>query len=209
MALFFTQFMNGIGNGAIYASLALALVLIYKTTGILNFAQGEMALVLDVHRVEVHRRGTCRCGSRSSCRWCSRSSVVRSIERVVIRPVERSSPLVIVIVTIGLFLALNSLDAAHLRQRARRCCRARTRSTPGTSAASDHQSNTLVLVGVLARRVRVCCICCCSGRSSGSRSAAVASQPRVEPAARRAGRHDADGRLGPGRRGRCAGRCRS
>ena len=36
--------MNGIGNGAVYASLALALVLIFRTTGILNFAQGEMAL---------------------------------------------------------------------------------------------------------------------------------------------------------------------
>jgi len=44
MSLFLTQLMNGIGNGAIYASLALALVLIYRTTGILNFAQGEMAL---------------------------------------------------------------------------------------------------------------------------------------------------------------------
>jgi len=31
------------------------------------------------------------------------------IERVIIRPVERSSPLVIVIVTIGMFLAINSL----------------------------------------------------------------------------------------------------
>ena len=35
---------NGIQNGAVYASLALALVLIFRTTGILNFAQGEMAL---------------------------------------------------------------------------------------------------------------------------------------------------------------------
>ena len=44
MSLFLTQVMNGIGNGAVYASLALALVLIFRTTGILNFAQGEMAL---------------------------------------------------------------------------------------------------------------------------------------------------------------------
>ena len=44
MSLFLTQIMNGIGNGAVYASLALALVLIFRTTGILNFAQGEMAL---------------------------------------------------------------------------------------------------------------------------------------------------------------------
>ena len=44
MELFFSQLMNGIGDGVIYASLALALVLIFRTTGILNFAQGEMAL---------------------------------------------------------------------------------------------------------------------------------------------------------------------
>ena len=44
MSLFLTQFMNGVGNGAVLASLALALVLIFRTTGILNFAQGEMAL---------------------------------------------------------------------------------------------------------------------------------------------------------------------
>ena len=44
MTLFLSQLMNGIGQGVVYASLALALVLIYRTTGILNFAQGEMAL---------------------------------------------------------------------------------------------------------------------------------------------------------------------
>jgi branched-chain amino acid transport system permease protein len=44
MSLFFTQVLIGVENGAVYASLALALVLIFKTTGILNFAQGEMAL---------------------------------------------------------------------------------------------------------------------------------------------------------------------
>ena len=38
MSLFLTQLMNGIGNGAVYASLALALVLIFRTTSILNFA---------------------------------------------------------------------------------------------------------------------------------------------------------------------------
>src|SRR5947209_6848286 len=44
MSLFLTQLMNGIGSGAVYASIALALVLVFRTTGILNFAQGEMAL---------------------------------------------------------------------------------------------------------------------------------------------------------------------
>ena len=65
MALFFTQLMNGIGNGAVYASLALALVLIFRTTGILNFAQGEMALYSTYIVLVLHRPRASRCGSRS------------------------------------------------------------------------------------------------------------------------------------------------
>ena len=42
-AEFFQQIDSGLATGAIYASLALALVLIYRTTHVVNFAQGEMA----------------------------------------------------------------------------------------------------------------------------------------------------------------------
>src|SRR6266571_1943956 len=35
---------DGIANGSVYAALALALVLIYRSTGVVNFAQGEMAM---------------------------------------------------------------------------------------------------------------------------------------------------------------------
>ncbi|MFC7642679.1 hypothetical protein ACFQX6_18335 [Streptosporangium lutulentum] len=44
MAGFLQQIIEGLGAGAIYASLALALVLIYQFTGIVNFAQGELAM---------------------------------------------------------------------------------------------------------------------------------------------------------------------
>src|SRR5690348_10410376 len=100
--------MIGIGNGAVYASLALALVLIFQTTGILNFAQGEMALYSTYLVWYFTQHGIAV--------WLA---IVISmalsfvggalIERIVIRPVERSSPLVLVIVTIGLFLAINSI----------------------------------------------------------------------------------------------------
>ena len=40
MGLFFDQLANGVAAGVIYASVALALVIIYRTTGLLNFAQG-------------------------------------------------------------------------------------------------------------------------------------------------------------------------
>jgi len=37
--------LNGLSMGAIYALLALGFVMIFKSTGILNFAQGELAMV--------------------------------------------------------------------------------------------------------------------------------------------------------------------
>ena len=38
------QLASGLANGAIYACVALALVMIYVSTDHLNFAQGEMAM---------------------------------------------------------------------------------------------------------------------------------------------------------------------
>ncbi|MFM8238218.1 MAG: branched-chain amino acid ABC transporter permease [Actinomycetota bacterium] len=108
MDLFLSQLMNGIGRGVIYASLALALVLIFRTTGILNFAQGEMALFSTYVFWQFTEWG-----------WPVWIAILvtlvlsflggAAIERVVIRPVEQASPLVVVIVTIGLFLAFNAL----------------------------------------------------------------------------------------------------
>src|SRR3954449_1602128 len=40
---FLQQVVSGLASGGIYGSLALALVLIYRSTGVVNFAQGEMA----------------------------------------------------------------------------------------------------------------------------------------------------------------------
>ncbi len=108
MSLFLTQLMNGIGNGAVYASLALALVLIYRTTGILNFAQGEMALYSTYLFWFFTDRGLPVIVAILLTMVLSFIGGA-AIERVVIRPVENSSPLVLVIVTIGMFLALNSI----------------------------------------------------------------------------------------------------
>ncbi|HEX9561055.1 MAG TPA: branched-chain amino acid ABC transporter permease, partial [Candidatus Dormibacteraeota bacterium] len=38
------QIISGIASGGVFASLALALVLIYNAMGLVNFAQGEMAM---------------------------------------------------------------------------------------------------------------------------------------------------------------------
>jgi len=147
MSLFLTQLMNGIGSGAVYASLALALVLVFRTTGILNFAQGEMALY-STYLVWFFTQ-------RSVPVWIAilLSMAISfvggaAIERLLIRPVEQASPLVLVIVTIGMFLAINSIAQVQFGNDIKILPRAYPNKTwlPGNVEIS---SDTLVLVGVL------------------------------------------------------------
>jgi branched-chain amino acid transport system permease protein len=147
MSLFLTQLMNGIGSGAVYASIALALVLVFRTTGILNFAQGEMALY-STYLVWFFTQ-------RSVPVWIAilLSMVISfvggaAIERILIRPVEQASPLVLVIVTIGMFLAINSIAQVQFGNDIKLLPRAYPNKTwlPGNVQIS---SDTLVLVGVL------------------------------------------------------------
>jgi branched-chain amino acid transport system permease protein len=147
MSLFLTQLMNGIGTGAVYASVALALVLVFRTTGILNFAQGEMALY-STYLVWFFTQ-------RSVPVWIAilLSMVISfiggaAIERFLIRPVEQASPLVLVIVTIGMFLAINSIAQVQFGNEIKLLPRAYPNKTwlPGNVQIS---SDTLVLVGVL------------------------------------------------------------
>ena len=109
MADFFQQVVAGLGSGAIYASLALALVLIHRATGVINFAQGEMAMFTTY----VAWTLTANHG------WSYWPAFVATlvfafvlgvgIQRVVINPVAGASILTTVIVTIGLLLTFNGL----------------------------------------------------------------------------------------------------
>lgn len=109
MQLFWDQVLNGIAAGVVYASVALALVLIYRTTGLLNLAQGEMALFSTFVTYWLTTQGV-------SVQLALIGSVLIGlvggaiIERVLIRPVEGAkNPLNVVIVTLGMFLGINAL----------------------------------------------------------------------------------------------------
>jgi branched-chain amino acid transport system permease protein len=109
MRLFVEQVLNGVGNGVVYGSVALALVLIFRTTGVLNFAQGEMALFSTYISWKLTTTGM---PVVVAILLSMAIAFVAGglIERLLIRPVEESrSPLNVVIVTLGLFLGLNSL----------------------------------------------------------------------------------------------------
>ena len=102
------QIVSGLATGSIFASLALALVLIYRAMGIINFAQGEMAMFSTFIAWQLAQMGMPL--------WLAfAATVVISfgggvlLQRIVIRPVERADQLTVVIVTLGLFIAFNGL----------------------------------------------------------------------------------------------------
>ena len=109
MSEFFQQVVAGLGLGAIYAALALALVLIHRATGVINFAQGEMAMFTTyIAWTLIENHG-----------WSYWPAFVATlafafvlgvgVQRVVIAPVSNASVLTIVIMTIGLVLTFNGL----------------------------------------------------------------------------------------------------
>jgi branched-chain amino acid transport system permease protein len=119
---FLEHLFNGIGSGAIYASLALALSLIYRTTGLLNFAQGEIALFTTYLTWQLTDSGL-SIGLAVVVAAVAAFLLGAVLEAVVIRPFEQSPALVVVIVTIGLFLAFNSLALVMFGNEAKKMSR--------------------------------------------------------------------------------------
>lgn len=111
MTEFFQQVVSGLALGAIYAALALALVLIHRATGVINFGQGEMAMFTTYVAWTLN-------ANHGWNLWLAAGATLVlafvggvAIQRLVIRPVERAPVLTIVIVTIGLLLIFNGAAA--------------------------------------------------------------------------------------------------
>ncbi|SEG40653.1 amino acid/amide ABC transporter membrane protein 1, HAAT family [Thermomonospora echinospora] len=107
MAGFAQQVVEGMGAGAIYAGLALALVLIHRFTGIVNFAQGELAMFSTYVAWQFMDAGLPFWAALAITLTVSFTGGML-IERVVIRPVEGAPELTMVIVTVGLFIFVNA-----------------------------------------------------------------------------------------------------
>ena len=107
MERFVQLVIDGIAIGSIYGALALALVLIFRSTGIVNFAQGEMAMFSTFVAWALVEAGLpLGAGAAGALALSFLGGMV--IERVIIRPVEGADPLTILIVTLGLFILINS-----------------------------------------------------------------------------------------------------
>jgi branched-chain amino acid transport system permease protein len=107
MDIFVQQVVSGLATGGIYASLALALVMIYQATDVVNFAQGEMAM-FSTYLAWTFLQAGMPYWVAFCCTVALAFVAGLVIERVVIRPVEDAPILSIVIVTLGLLVILNS-----------------------------------------------------------------------------------------------------
>jgi branched-chain amino acid transport system permease protein len=103
--------LDGIANGMIYATLALALVLIYRATRIINFAQGAAGMLTTFIAFSLLSRGV-------GYWWAFVLALVigfaigAATQRILIRPLHGKSELNPVIVTIGLFVVFEGLAGA-------------------------------------------------------------------------------------------------
>jgi branched-chain amino acid transport system permease protein len=108
MEAFLHQVFSGLATGGIYASLALALVMIYQSTNHINFAQGEMAMFSTYLAWSMINAGL-------PYWWAFLLTVAISfivglaIERIIIRPVENAPVLSVITVFVALLVIFNSV----------------------------------------------------------------------------------------------------
>jgi branched-chain amino acid transport system permease protein len=109
MANFLQQVVSGLASGGIYGLLALAIVLINRATGVLNFAQGEMATLSAFVCMSLIQHGWAFWPAFGATLALSFAGGI-VLHETVIRPLEGGPVIGIVILTIGLLIAINGLD---------------------------------------------------------------------------------------------------
>lgn len=108
MTYFLQQVVDGISTGVIYALLGLAMVLIYRATGIINFAQGELATIAAFFAWQLNLWGLPL--------WLAIVAAMvvafgmgAGIERVVMRRIADKDHFTLIMITLGLFVITNAV----------------------------------------------------------------------------------------------------
>ncbi len=107
--ILFQQIISGLATGCLYAMAALGLVLIYKTTDVVNFAQGEMAMFSTFVAFTLLKSGGLPFWPAFAGALAVAAVLGVIIERIFIRPLHKASLLSVLIMTIGLFMVINGI----------------------------------------------------------------------------------------------------
>ena len=194
MAEFIQQVVAGLGDGAIYASLALALVLIYRATHVINFAQGEMGMVSTyIAWAMITNHG-----------WSYWPAFVFTlgisflggfaIHETVIRPLHRAGELTVVMATIALLVILNGLVSWIWQPDEKILVTPLAGGTWSVGSVAIPQQSVYDLIVVLVCVARA--VAALQVHEARARAARVGRRSLGEQAARRARAVDALDRLG-------------
>ncbi len=108
MTNFLQQVVSGLASGGIFGLLALAIVLIHRATGVINFAQGEMATLSAFVCWTLIDHGWSFWPAFGATLLLSFAGGML-VQAALIRPIQNGPPIGIVILTIGLLIAINGL----------------------------------------------------------------------------------------------------
>ncbi|MCU1570134.1 MAG: Branched-chain amino acid ABC-type transport system, permease component [Naasia sp.] len=111
MQYFIQVVVDGVATGAIYGALALAIVLVNRATGLINFAQGAMAVMATFVAFALTRAGVPLIAAALAA-FAFAFVLGALLERVVVRRFEGGDPDIAVVATIGLLVLLTGISAA-------------------------------------------------------------------------------------------------
>src|SRR5690348_14622589 len=107
MGPFLQQVVAGLAEGGVYAAIALALVMIYRSTHRVNFAQGEFAMLSTYLAAMLIDAGLPY--------WLAFAATMAlsflggmAVERIVVRPFRDASAIGVVMVFVGLMMIANA-----------------------------------------------------------------------------------------------------
>lgn len=107
-AEFLQYVVAGLKSGSIYALVALGFTVVYGSTGIINFAQGEFFMLGGMLAAFFYRAGL-PLPLAALASVLTTVSIGLTFERVALRPRRDAGPLVLIIITIGASMVLKAL----------------------------------------------------------------------------------------------------
>ena len=104
----------GLGAGAIYGLVALGFVMVYTVTGVINFAQGAFVMLgamiaVTLYEMEVAGSGAIGLFVAAVLAILATTAVGVAVERLTIFPARRADPLTLIIITVGVYIAIQGL----------------------------------------------------------------------------------------------------
>ena len=161
--LFFVEVLiGGLMAGVMYSLVALGFVLIFKASGVFNFAQGAMVLfaalffagLIDDFGVNPWLAFVIATGVMIVLAFV--------IERIVLRPLVNQAPIILFMATIGITFFIDGFGQSHLGQRGAHALTSASPRIPGSSATSSSTSS------ICSRRSRAARWSPCSPCSSST-----------------------------------------